>query len=410
MGIDLEVEYGEERTELRRKLHERLDPILEGIITPFVRSQYPEQCMKGAGRNCFPCYSLIRRYRAGDRVSHATHTDGHALVTVVVSFSDYNREYTGGVYVSTEHGKQKFVALNRGDALVHQADLYHGVKIMENDELQKDHVPERWSWILWFRDSESCEDHSKSWYKTCAEEGNPNCFIPHAGTFNSTNPEHFYWYQRACDSARSDACIKFARMYIQTIRSPYAFDPISAQQMYEKAMEMSEEPDAYYGLAIMLLAFTSLNSDNGGRLTKDLNIVKGDDPRIVRAVQYLEEAAKRGHKYAMFNLGMAHFFGYGYPDDKRNTDLAGEWWEASGLPEGYFIRAEQFKSLGKVKEAEELFLRATRLGFGTAWRDFARHLTGSGGAGGVDLNLKWPRLLPDGRKPPDISQKSEKKQ
>lgn len=35
-----------------------------------------------------PCYLLIRRYRAGKRISHAPHHAGHLFVTVVVSLSD----------------------------------------------------------------------------------------------------------------------------------------------------------------------------------------------------------------------------------------------------------------------------------------------------------------------------------
>ena len=39
------------------------------------------------------------------------------------------------------------------------------------------------------------------------------------------------------------------------------------------------------------------------------------------------------------------------------------------------------------------------MGFGTSWRQQARHRTGLGGAAGVDLNLPWP-ALPNGLKPP----------
>ena len=35
--------------------------------------------------------------------------------------------------------------------------------------------------------------------------------------------------------------------------------------------------------------------------------------------------------------------------------------------------------------------RAKALGFGAPWRRLARQATGSGGAGGVDLNFPWPR-------------------
>lgn len=35
----------------------------------------------------------------------------------------------------------------------------------------------RWSWILWFRDSTTCDDHSFEWFQGCAEAepANPVC-------------------------------------------------------------------------------------------------------------------------------------------------------------------------------------------------------------------------------------------
>jgi hypothetical protein len=51
-----------QRTELRQKLRQLLDPILDGKITPYVRKRYAEQCGNDRkGRSCTPCYSLIRR-------------------------------------------------------------------------------------------------------------------------------------------------------------------------------------------------------------------------------------------------------------------------------------------------------------------------------------------------------------
>ena len=89
-----------ERRDLARKIRGILDPYLEDVLTPFVRARYPEACGGSAreeGRECTPCYSLIRRYRHGERQSHATHHDGHALATVVVSLSDYGKDYRGGL-------------------------------------------------------------------------------------------------------------------------------------------------------------------------------------------------------------------------------------------------------------------------------------------------------------------------
>jgi len=125
-------------------------PYLDNVLTPFVRMRYPEACAKGKGRDCTPCYSLIRRYRHGERQSHATHLDGHAIVTVVVSLSDHETDYRGGLYVATGHGQRQFLGLNKGDAVVHQSTLFHGVKVydVEPDPTET----ERWSWILWYKD------------------------------------------------------------------------------------------------------------------------------------------------------------------------------------------------------------------------------------------------------------------
>ena len=86
-----------QRTELRKHIRRILDPYLNNVLTPFVRARYPEACNTTADRACTPCYSLIRRYRHGERQSHATHHDGHAIVTVVVSLSDYGKDYRGGL-------------------------------------------------------------------------------------------------------------------------------------------------------------------------------------------------------------------------------------------------------------------------------------------------------------------------
>jgi hypothetical protein len=64
--------------------------------------------------------------------------------------------------------------------------------------------------------------------------------------------------------------------------------------------------------------------------------------------------------------------------------------EACGLPEGIYLRSLQMTALGKKKEAQDYLKQATSLGHGVPIRVAARKHSGSGGAGGVDLNLMWP--------------------
>ena len=52
-------------------------------------------------------------------MTHATHFDIQALVTVVVSLSSSGSDFDGGLYVSTGagQGEQSVIGLQRGDAV-----------------------------------------------------------------------------------------------------------------------------------------------------------------------------------------------------------------------------------------------------------------------------------------------------
>ena len=118
---------------------------------------------------------------------------------------------------------------------------------------------------------------------------------------------------------------------------------------------------------------------------------------LSRVVQWLEDAAIRGHAYAMFNLGIVHCYGYGI--HQIDTDLAALWFIQSGLPEGYNAAAYQADAAGNKSRQQQLDDMARKLGYYEPWRKGARERTGSGGATGVDLNMKWPVSM-DGRRPP----------
>jgi hypothetical protein len=83
----------------------------------------------------------------------------------------------------------------------------------------------------------------------------------------------------------------------------------------------------------------------------------------------------------------------------RDQEVAAEWFEASGMPEGYFAAAMYHRAVGAVARADMLQRRAATLGYGQPWRVKARNYVGSGGSGGIDLNLAWPSS-PNGQRPP----------
>ena len=156
---DVDERFVPGRKELRAALLDIMQPYIDEVLTPALRALYPETCDRpklGADRACTPCYSLVRRYERGKRQSHAAHYDGHAIATAVVSLSDYGVDYKGGLYVSTSHGQREYAALGRGDAVLHRSSLLHGVQV--HDVEGREEETERWSWIVWFRDSATCQD------------------------------------------------------------------------------------------------------------------------------------------------------------------------------------------------------------------------------------------------------------
>ena len=425
---DQDPTFVPDRQALRDKLQSILQPYLQEIITPFVRQRYPKVCHATTHRYCTPCYSLIRRYRHGDRVSHATHHDGHALVTVVVSLSDYDRDYRGGLYVSTGFGQREFLALYQGDAVVHRSTLLHGVQVYDVLDDAKNNISEsirnhgaditttrtaaerthRWSWILWFRDSTECQDYSYEWFADCAQNGDALCQQLHSTKVTSVpgisqqdaSRQVLDLNKKAAQGGAGMSAVKVARAYLKQLPSQLPFSAEDAARYYTMAIR-SHNPDGHYGMAELLLQVVTMEllhqQEQSSSPLDTSKIYK--DARVVQAVEHLESAALLDHTFSKFNLGMVHT--YGYATGVVNGTLAGEWFEASGLPEGYYLAAQQAKAIQNQERYQRCSQRAQKLGFTASWRKQARQATGSGGAAGVSLNLPWPPAM-DGRKPPEL--------
>ena len=360
------------RTQIREKLLNIMNPIIKNRITPYVRMLYSQN--NELDRQCTPCYCFVRRYKQNERRTHATHRDGHAYATVVISLSDYEKEYRGGIYVATTERYKQTVVLNRGDALVHKYDLLHGVKV-------KNDGGERWSWILWYKDSTKCKDYSKEWFKAKAYEGIPLYQALYANTGCEGVVE---WHIKAANQGFSNSMVKLARGYLKLLKSKLPYNPKEAERLYRNAIKVAQDPHAQYGLAQMLLEglIIKINNDTFVSVLKEV-------------ISLLEESAKGGNVFAMFNLGIVHLYGY---TGKQNIELAIQWFEKCNLPEGFMITAMYYDSINNHEKATVLRDRAKKMGYGTPWRQYARKHTGLGGAGGVDINLPWPQL-PNGNKP-----------
>ena len=395
----LDSKAAQRRSRLRQQLSAIMDPTLDERITPFVQSHFPQHCGT-EDRSCTPCYSLIRRYHSNDRPSHGMHRDGLAAVTVVVSLSTYGVDYTtGGLYVSTGYGQRQFLALSAGDAVAHTPRLLHGVHIGSANHTATTTTTnpagdERWSWILWYRDSIHCTDHSATWFRDCARAGDVICQELQASKEEAAAV--VTWNTAAAEGGSGTAAVKMARAHLGLLAGLQRPRMEEAVRYYRLAID-AYHPDGHYGMAQVYL------------------MQKKKQKYLPRVLRHLEAAAELGHAYSMFNLGIAHTYGYFYyqgeeedtvdvlsrnPNNWINTTLAAEWFIASGLPEGLYAAAWQAQTvLGDSRRYNQLLAHAVALGYGRPWRTEARRRTGSGGAGGVDINLPWPPAF-DGRVPP----------
>lgn len=394
------------RKRAREKLSKIMDPILETRLTPYVQQRFPGVCTGRAGRGCTPCFSLVRKYRAGERRMHGIHRDGQALVTVVISLSDYGTEYTGGLYISD--GESRLVVpLDRGDAVVHQFDLLHGVDVTGDGE--------RWSWILWYKDSESCEQYGHEWSRGCAEGNNTWHGLEEGGPIKAIGfgvgqaekgnnmplcqylyawrvhldpaiPDHKKgvlrkeYMMRAAEQGFPEAMFKTARNVMGDK------DYTSALNWFTKACSAGDADACFqYGQIQLMLASARSKGEDAGTSRPDWA-----EQESAKAIVFFEAAAvagsspSRGAAYAMYNLGVAHLFGMG--GLRRDPDRAAEWFENSGLPEGMMATAHHRSALGQAEEAEEWQKRAKSMGFGSGERKM--HLVQVG----YELHSPWPEV------------------
>jgi hypothetical protein len=396
-NLDLDPTSSQRRSMLRTQFRNLTQQYVEQILTPLVRQEYPNVCQSSPDRLCMPCHSLVRRYRHGERQSHATHLDAQALVTVVVSLSEYDRDYRGGLYVSTGLGQKQFLKLNEGDAAIHQSNLFHGVKVFPVDA-NKPEDTHRWSWIIWYKDSSSgdcLEDFSHEWFVGCANAGDAVCQYLHSTKdipdrdARQETQRILTLTQAAALGGVGEAAVKMAGGYLHILPSPLPYNQSLAREYYRRGIQ-SHHPEAHYGLANQIL----MNMENGAKMTPNT------EAKLMRSVLYhLESAARLGHSFSMFNLGVVHAFGY--CGIEPATKISQEWFIESVLPEGLYIASRQAKALGDHdhnEKQDELLQHARNLGWGTSWRKKTREQTSTSG---LSLNLPWPNS-PMGSKPPQF--------
>ena len=282
------------RAPLRNALNAFLSPIIEERITPFVAQRFAAAFgAAGSPTACTPCFSLVRRYRPSERRTHAAHFDVQALATVVVSLSTAGVDFPArsGLYVSTGGADRRYVSLRAGDAVVHQSDLLHGVDIGDADADADagadagadadagagteagaeagaasvdaaDDAWERWSLILWYKDSPTCEERGHLWNAEAAARGDsPVAAFLHAlrvhldpalhANTNAAAVRKARWMRKAADGGFGKAMNELGMAYGGGLGVPRS--AASAARWFRRALDEADEPDAAFNLGQLIL-------------------------------------------------------------------------------------------------------------------------------------------------------------
>ena len=294
----------ERRLPARRSLAELTAPIVAQRILPLVNGGRLARACTAAGGvpgSCRVCHSLVRRYTEGQRMDHPTHFDLQALVTVVIPLSTHGEDFEGGLYVSTGagyQGREAYLPLAAGDAVVHQSTLLHGVRVARG---------QRWSWVLWLKNAasgEACEGvDAGAWARQAAEAGDPLAMFLHARR-QASAAGRLPWLQRAAQAGFPRAASEYGQALVEGARGGRA--GVAAGREWLEAAARAGEPEGLYNLGL-------LEVRPGGNAT--------------RAAALFCEAAARRLAAAAANCAVAHYSGRGLP---RDVAAALAWFSRAG--------------------------------------------------------------------------------
>ena len=328
------------REALRQRLRDITEPIIRDRIQPFVWERYPS-----AGA---VCHSMIRRYLLHERRTHDTHWDIPSYVSVVVSLDAAGHDFQGGFFVTTGNGEKSFIPLQRGDTVVHQSDLLHGVHVKQG---------ERWSWAMWFQDSHDCSSQSSDWWKSEAEGGDPVAQTLRAMRA-ATPKESWTWLETAANRGFPRAQLYFGKAIEDGLEGEKNQE--LASYWYEKSRLGGEVDSCYY-----------------------LGLVQQRRGNASGAMQLFRQGALAGEPNAMGQLAMGYLNGTGGLSE--DLDLATDWFEQAAdftveaMYQSYVLYSHPTARRDKDLAKAQLFLeRAARMGHDAAMKKFIEPLARGG--------------------------------
>lgn len=339
--------------EARRPIRERLAaltrPIIQQRVVPFVNEHVPacggamsafqRQVQGGAppavgsaaignargGVGCTVCQSLVRRWRDGERLTHGTHFDVQALVTVVVSLSAHDVDYSGGLFLTTGAASAGgsgpvFLPLQPGEAVVHQSDLLHGVRVVP-PRGNPGKAPERWSWIMWLKDGADCGRAAVAeWALEGAQRGNAVAqFLQAKRSPSAAERQHYLRLSAAggLTLAANELAMELLGGDVRAGAGSPARNA-SAVREAEALMRLAAnrgEPDAIYNL--------------GSRAAARGN--------VSRALSLFLKAANLGSADAAFNVAVSAYSGKGGVE--QDLDVAAAWFEVAGTAQSWYLNS-----------------------------------------------------------------------
>jgi len=181
--------------------------------------------------------------------------------------------------------------------------------------------------------------------------------------------ERLRWMRAAAEQGMGEAMFKVGRsLYGEG-------DFASARSWLAKGLEAGDA-DCAAMLAQMQLIDVSTSTSSPRSTSLALHLAPSSPAREAAAVAAAAEAVRLfemaatagaspngGAAYSMYNLGVAHLYGYG--GLPRNLTRAAEWFEYCGLPEGFMAISLHRRAAGKHEEADAWVARAKRMGFGS---------------------------------------------
>ena len=296
------------RLNVREKIAALVRPILQSKMMPLVKDQYRDQCSE-----CEVCWSFVRRYKDGERLDHGMHFDLQALVTVVVSLSDFGLDFSGGLYVSAKNDSRLFLPLMKGDAVMHQSDLLHGVRVTKGD---------RWSWVMWLKEK-GCESDPSHWEYTNSVPQNNNLDLNNdddllSGSTSEDDPISLFLRAKRTQSTKE-------KMRLFALASEFGFGRAANElgMLYKESRHLKHKAKDLF-----------LKGTDAGNAESMYNLanIYISESQFTKAVHLFHRAASLGNALAMFNVGVANLKGAAGLD--MNVLEARKWFVRCGTGDG----------------------------------------------------------------------------